>query len=60
MGKIDGFEASHVFLVKTEKLTAGGEVIVNDIEDLAVYALDKAGQHDRFCTVIDVREGYRI
>jgi hypothetical protein len=60
MGKIDRFEASHVLLIQTEKLAAGGQVIVHDIEDLAVHTLDEPSQDDRFGTVVDVREGYGI
>jgi len=60
MGKINCFEVPNVFLIQTEKLAAGGEVIIDDIEDLAFHTLDEACQDNRFGTVIDVRQRYRI
>ena len=60
MRHVDRFESSYVLLVLTQELAAGGKVVVDDVECLAVDAFDKAGQDDRLSTVVDVGEGYGV
>src|SRR5712664_4352253 len=60
MGKIERFEMSHVLFVQTQELAAGRQIVVHDIEHLAIDPLLQSRQCNRLGTVIDVRERYRV
>src|SRR5215813_8642674 len=60
MRQIDGSKPFHTGLILTKKRAAGRKVIVNHVEDLSIYASNKAGQDDRIRTVIDISKGYGV
>src|SRR5438309_3756567 len=54
VGHIDGRKASDVPLVQAQKAPARGQIVVDDVEDLAVDARGQSRAGDRLCAVVDI------
>src|SRR5262249_6425120 len=54
------FEMSHIPFVQTQKLAARRQIIVHDVEYLAIDSILQSDECDRLCTVVNVRERDRV
>src|SRR5439155_22527300 len=56
VGDIEPREPTDVGLVQTQEPAAGGKIVVDDVEDLALHASPEPRECDRLRAVVDVRE----
>src|SRR5438034_1343471 len=56
VGDIERREPPDVGLVQTQEPAAGGKIVVDDVEDLALHASPEPRECDRLRAVVDVRE----
>jgi hypothetical protein len=56
VGHVKGPKTSHVPFVHAQKLTAGREVVIHDVEHLAIDAGLQSGECNRIGTVVNISE----